>query len=127
MEPSAARYCLVVRLTPTSPSDFAPQRPSISRVSCCITIPAPRSESICELRSKMFTSQPIRRSSIPAARPVREPPTIVARFIHYSPSHRADAVLAVARRSQNLPYGAREQVFFLGTVGNECPLKRDLR
>ena len=31
------------------------------------------------------------------------------------------------RRSQNPQYRIREQLFFLGTVGNDCPLKRDLR
>src|SRR6266481_1372324 len=71
--------------------------------------------------------KPVRRSSIPVARPVREPPTIVARFIQYSPSNCADAILTVAGGSQNPQYRVREQLFFESTVGNDRPLKRDLR
>ncbi len=33
----------------------------------------------------------------------------------------------IGQRSQNLPYGVREPLFFLGTVGNDRPLKRNLR
>src|SRR5271155_1780119 len=71
-------------MTPTSPSPLAPQSRSSSNVSCCITIPAPRSEPLCALLSKISTSQPIFRSRIPVAKPVREPPTTVARFIQCS-------------------------------------------
>src|SRR5208282_3708089 len=64
---------------------------------------------------------------IPTARPVSEPPMTIARFIQFCPSNGADVVLASARRSQNPQYRVNEQFFFLGTVGDDCSLQRDLR
>ena len=53
-------------------------------------MPAPRSDKFYELRSKMSMSQPTRRSRIPAAKPVSEPPTIAAFLVTLLlPSHNA--------------------------------------
>src|SRR5262249_1473593 len=56
-----------------------PSRRSVSIRSGCATMPAPRPASSLSTRSKTSTSQPARRSSNAANRPLMEPPTISAR------------------------------------------------
>ena len=56
-----------------------PSRRSVSIRSGCATMPAPRPASSLSTRSKISTSQPARRSSSPASRPLIEPPMTSAR------------------------------------------------
>lgn len=104
IEPSALRYLRNFIVTATSASYLAPQSRRISRVAFCITMPAPRSERRCVLRSKISTSQPIFRSKMPVAKPVSEPPTIVAFSLCVSPDMRS--LRSVRSRMSNPASGA---------------------